>query len=211
MAYRIILAVVGFTDAYTEASIESEETCSTCENLQNSYTPSKLLKKKVSGKRIDYVLYTCNPQISIRLLKYAQPLPDRVPNCSYSYSDHEAVSVQLAIERTEISKKVLDDNAQRAILNESIEICNDALKKLVYHKQVYWFFSALLFMGVIIMIAFDAPGRFYVLYHVCKVLLCFILVFTVVMASLWNQIESHAVLAGKLGMEVTLKRMSQKF
>lgn len=210
LAYRIILAMVGFTDSFTEAEVENHETSSTCENLLNSYTPSKLIKKQIPGKRIDYILYSGNARTSIYLKKYLQPLPDRVPECNYSYSDHEAVAITLTLEKTDKAKQNLNENVQNSILKEGIEICEDALKKLVYHKQVYWFFSALLLMGLTITMAFDVPGRFFIAYHIFKVLLSFLLVFTVVMASLWNRIESHAILAGKLGMEVSLKRIREK-
>lgn len=85
LAYRVILTVPGLTDAYMKAGNISEERFATCESLRNSYTPSSLLREKILGKRIDYVMYHPGSNIKVDQKSYTLPLPDRVPKQPYRY------------------------------------------------------------------------------------------------------------------------------
>lgn len=208
LAYRIIVGVTGLTDAFTEAG-EIAQT-GTNETLTNSYTNSSLIKNHCEGKRIDYIMYRPSPNVKLDLVKYCLPLPERVPDCSFSYSDHEAVAATLKLEKCETRAPEFDRDSLKAILGECVEVCDAALRRLLTQKRVFWFFSFVLFCLLIATIATDAPFGYAIVYHVLRALLTGALCFTIVMASLWNMIERNAVVAGKLTMEVGLRRVQVK-
>lgn len=116
----------------------------------------------------------------------------------------------LIIQPNECTIKTTNYEAQESVLSEAMLICDDALKKGQNHKRIYGLLSALFFMLLCITVATDAPYGFNILYHVLRVLITVILIFTIIMATLWNKIERNAVLAGRLAMEVSLKRTLKK-
>lgn len=209
--YRIITNMIGLIDAFMEADTVAQETSNsnTNECIHNSYTKTSLIKNHCAGKRIDYIMYRPGANIKVELKKYALPLPERVPDHTFSYSDHEAVSATLKLDKCEICGPVLDRESQKMILNESIEICDAALRRLIIQKRVYWFFSFILIGLLITTIVTNPPFGYSIIYHILRVVLTGALCFTIIMASLWNRIERNAVLAGKLTMEVSKMKMEQ--
>lgn len=155
-------------------------------------------------------MYRPSANIKLELKNYALPLPERIPDHSFSYSDHEAVSATLSIEKCETCGPNLDKETQKLILNESIQICDVALRRLVIQKRVYWFFSLILIGLLITTIVTNPPFGYPIIYHILRVLLTGVLFFTIIMASLWNRIERSAVLAGKLTMEVSKLKLEQR-
>lgn len=207
LIYRLLLSVTGLTDAYTKADESAQKNSATNESLKNTYTPSTLKREdQCPGKRIDYIFYSGGSRVKVDVVKYSLPLPDQVPECNYSYSDHEAVSSVLLISSNEKVDTKFDSQSHETVLNEAMVVCDDALRKCVNHKRAYGYISGLLFMILCVAIATDAPYGFNVLYQISKVTLTVFLIFTLIMATLWNKIERNAVLAGRLAMEVSLKR-----
>ncbi|KAJ8945085.1 hypothetical protein NQ318_005265 [Aromia moschata] len=182
LAYRVILKVPGLLDAFAEATDVPKDMIATNESLKNSYTPLRLVKKNVLGKRIDYIMYHPGSKIQVDLKKYRLPLPDRVPNYNFSYSDHEAIEATLIVHKKEVSVHSRDAEQKKLVLEESVVVLDEALRRLISHKIVYFLISLFLFRSVTIL-----------------------MVFAILMATIWNKIEKHAVLAGKFAMEVTLK------
>ncbi|KAH0808115.1 hypothetical protein GEV33_014666 [Tenebrio molitor] len=115
LAYRIILNVSGFTDAFNEAGETVQDMAATCESLTNSYTPTALLKKNIPGKRLDYIMYHSSSNLQVDLKSYELPLPNKVPECSYSYSDHEAVAATLIISRMDDSEEAIVETEEPVI------------------------------------------------------------------------------------------------
>lgn len=208
--FRILVSITGLTDAFSEAENIAQEESGTNEGPRNSYTASSALKIQSSGKRIDYIMYQYSSNIKVEMKKYCQPLADRVTGCCYSYSDHEAITAVLAISRTEVSCKKLDVNECITVLKESVAVCNTATKRLINHKRMYWFITALLFMLLITTVATDAPFDLTILYDIIRTFITILMAFTFIMASLWNMIETNAVLAGKLAMEISLSQYLKK-
>lgn len=204
------MSVTGLSDSFLKADEDAQKDFATNESLSNSYTPSSLLKSDCNGKRIDYILYEGGPKMKADVLKYSMPLPDRVPECNYSYSDHEGVTATLIINPNESNVRNKDNSTLETVLNESILICDDAIKKCINHKRIYGFFSVILFLLLIITISTDAPFGLNVLYHIVRVILTVFLIFTIIMATLWNKIERNAVIAGRLAMEVSLRKPLKK-
>lgn len=202
--------MTGLVDAFTQADSISQETSNTNECIQNSYTHSSLIKNHCAGKRIDYIMYRPGSNVKVHLKKYALPLPERVPGQPFSYSDHEAVSATLKLEKCEVCGPDFDVDSQKMLLSESIQICDEALRRLMVQKLVYWLFSLILLGLLIVTIVTNPPFGYPVIYHVLRVVLTGALCFTVVMGTLWNRIERSAVLAGKLTMEVSKLKLERR-
>lgn len=202
--------MTGLVDAFMEADTVAQETSGTNECVNNSYTHSSLIKNHCAGKRIDYIMYRPGANVKVELKKYALPLPERIPDHTFSYSDHEAVSATLRLERCDACETKMDKDTQKVILKESIQICEVALRRLVLQRRVYWLFSLIILALLITTIATNPPFGYPVIYHVLRVILTLALCFTIVMASLWNRIEWNAVLAGKLTMEVSKVKLEQR-
>lgn len=148
--------------------------------------------------------------IKTDVLRFALPLPERVPEHSFSYSDHEAVAATLKLSKRKFSESACDRQCLQAVLTESIDICDIALRRLITQRRVFWFFSFLLFSFLMATIVTSAPFGYTVIYHILRILLPCALCFTIVMATLWNRIENNAVIAGKLTMEISLKQASKE-
>ncbi|XP_050294740.1 putative neutral sphingomyelinase [Anthonomus grandis grandis] len=216
LAYRVLLTVPGLKDAYIEAGNVSQEKFATCEALQNSYTPAGMVKQKLLGKRIDYVMYHPGSGVNVDLKKYCLPLPDRVPNQTYSYSDHEAIYVELLLTKGPTSaKKCLDDSSKGQVLEECIVLCNEALKSISKTKFLYWSAVIILFILFLIslivpaLVEFDFTQGIPTVVAIIRVIVTALFLFCFLMATLWSRIEMHGVLSGKLAMEMSLKKIRE--
>ncbi|KAF7281813.1 neutral sphingomyelinase [Rhynchophorus ferrugineus] len=214
LSYRVILSMPGLTDAYMQSEDLSEEMYATCENCKNSYTPSSLVKKNILGKRIDYVMYHPGLNVNAELKSYTLPLPTRVPKQSYSYSDHEAILVELAVSRAASSSRILpDDSIKSAVLEECIMLCKSAMRSISRTKVLYWFGVMILFPLLVVTIVMPAvlETKFFdtypALFNVLRVLVTILIIFCFLMATLWSKIEMHGVKSGKLAMEVSFNKI----
>lgn len=169
-----------------------------------------LIRSECPGKRIDYILYSPGSNIAVDVHKYHLPLPERVPECTYSYSDHEAVTATLTINPNATTSKSIDYSIQEAILNESTKVCDEAVKRLLSHKRIYWILSIILFILLLATVVTEAPYGCKIFYHVIRVVLTGCIIYTIIMATLWNKIENNAVIAGKLTMEISLKQLTNR-
>ncbi|XP_066151663.1 putative neutral sphingomyelinase [Euwallacea fornicatus] len=216
LAYRVILTVPGLIDAYMQAGNVLAEKSSTNESLSNSYTPSSLVKRKILGKRIDYVMYHPGSNVTVDLQKYVLPLPDRVPKQTFSYSDHEAILVELSIVKgIKSPRNYLDETAKKLVLEECIILCKEALKSISRTKVLYWLGVFILLVLLVISLVLPAVissrvfDDFPTLFAVLRVFVTMLLMFCFLMATLWSRIEMHGVLSGKLAMEVSLRKIKQ--
>ncbi|KAL1506402.1 hypothetical protein ABEB36_005772 [Hypothenemus hampei] len=214
LAYRIILTVPGLRDAYLQDGCISEEKFATYENLRNSYTPSSLLKEKIIGKRIDYVMYHAGSNVTVSQKNYCLPLPDHIPDQCYSYSDHEAILVELAITRdVKSGNNSTDDVAKKAVLEESLILCEEALKSISRSEVHYWVLVLVSFILLLVILIIPSVittsffDNFSTLMDVLKVLITIFLVFFFLMAFMWSRIETHGILSGKLAIEVSLRKI----
>lgn len=208
LAYRIISCVPGLTDAFGEAGEAAQSIAATNESLTNSYTPPDLIKKNIPGKRIDYIMYQGKPKLQINLKTYELPLPNKIPKCQFSYSDHEAVAVTLTITKNEESSSKYDSNTKRNVLEDSLQICDEALKSLVKQKYLYWFFFFVLCFLLLTTFTAASPLGFNFIYNILRIIITFFMFYTFTMATFWNKIERHAVIAGRLSMEANLRNLN---
>ncbi|KAK6626403.1 hypothetical protein RUM43_006714 [Polyplax serrata] len=122
----------------------AQEKCSsafgTNESERNSYSPKAKVKNHPEGKRIDYVLYRNSKRLNVDVTQYNFPLPEYVPGCKHSYSDHEAIEVVFqCIVDSGLKAKTpeIDAFELQTTLETSIEICNEALNKLQNYSSTF--------------------------------------------------------------------------
>ncbi|XP_065083629.1 putative neutral sphingomyelinase [Ochlerotatus camptorhynchus] len=219
LAFRVLQTNSMLVDTY-DKNMFAAENMGTNEIGKNSYTDLEAAKKSPLGKRIDYIMYRFGDNFEGRLLEHRLPLPERIPGKQISYSDHEAVYAKIILKKTGSSaiqhlmacaggegNGKCENRDQEAILalRESIVICNESLKQLESHRRSY----SLMAIGVIIvllnMLELEAPYGLKSAYLLLKFLLCGIVIFFIFMATIWNVMEKHGILAGKLSMEIALK------
>ncbi|CAG9865285.1 unnamed protein product [Phyllotreta striolata] len=202
LAYKVIKTVPGLMDSY-ECCREPIEDSSTCESPRNSYT-----QRKSHGQRIDYILYHPGAKLQVALKSYDLPLPDRVPCCPYSYSDHEAVEATLEIGEAPIKHAAQKENETETVLRDSLAVLNKALNDLASSRICYGFVFVVLSCVLVVSFAFGVPPGYSVIYDFARVLLTIFAAFFLLMATIWVKIERHGLLAGKLAMEISLKKLS---
>ncbi|XP_052865505.1 putative neutral sphingomyelinase isoform X1 [Anopheles cruzii] len=230
LAYRVLLTSSNLKDSYDPKLAGSTAGTNECES--NSYSDGSATKKNPNGKRIDYVMYRIGEHYEGRLLEHRLPLPKRVPGQSCSYSDHEAVYAKLILKRNSSpstiqnliacnGSKTKDENSgckpeSRAenqheavlALRESVTICSESLKQLESHRRSYTLMAIGVIIVLINLLELQAPYGFKIAFLVLKFLLCAVIIFFVVMATIWNVVEKHGILAGKLSMEIALRGYS---
>lgn len=134
------------------------------------------------------------------------PLPSRVPGCDFSFSDHEPVSAKFRIlEDPQASNQEKDQLVRIDSLKEALQVCDVALKNLANDKRNYW----LVFVVIVVLLAAlqFSHGESNLLHYtlvVSHLLLVILALFCFVMATVWNRIERHGIVAGKLGISTRL-------
>ncbi|KAJ9601028.1 hypothetical protein L9F63_000763, partial [Diploptera punctata] len=169
---------------------------------KNSFTDKTLAAQKPEGYRIDYVMYRSMPGIKVTCTNYQFPLPERVPEQSFSYSDHEAVQVSLTIKKDKgrIDEAPASEEYVKT-MSESIEVFDKALEKLIQDKRSYWLYSSVLFLTLLSTVGSESTYTFYKTASVVRIIITILLCYTLFMAFIWNRIEVNAILTGKLGMQ----------
>lgn len=94
------------------------------------------------------------------------------------------------------------------ILKEAINICNDSLENLTSHRKTYFMLSTVVLVGFLCVMDLVPPYGLKTAYLFVKILLSGLILFFIIMATMWNQIERHGVLSGKLAMEVLLESLT---
>ncbi|XP_041777826.1 putative neutral sphingomyelinase [Anopheles merus] len=229
LAYRVLVTSSKLKDSYDRKSIGSGVGTNECHT--NSYTDPLAAKQLPNGKRIDYILYRIGDHYEGRLLEHRLPLPERVPGQTFSYSDHEAVYAKLILKKSSststiqnliacnsgkvreedsCSRESREETDREAVLSlrESVAICNESLKQLESHRRSYTLMAIGVIIALIYMLELQAPYGLKIAFLVLKFLLCAVIIFFVVMATIWNVMEKHGILAGKLSMEIALKGYS---
>ncbi|XP_011331930.1 putative neutral sphingomyelinase isoform X2 [Ooceraea biroi] len=204
LAYRIICGVAGLTDACPNSASH----IGTNECANNSYTSSKLARRRPEGKRIDHVLYLGSKTVRVEIANFQHPLPNRVPYKDFSYSDHEGVMATLKFtngEHDTNSPNVTDS------LKEAIEICENALRSV--QRQRFWY----LLSGCILSIpllwsiglnCLNTSLGIDIGLNIARIFLTAILCYTLFMSSIWNSVEKNALKAGCLTIEIYMTQLN---
>ena len=210
LAYRVLLSTSKMKDSFHQ---KPSNLTGTHENLYNTYfTSDEVTIKKPDGIRIDYILYRENQDIECNVDQYELPLVDKIPDLNISYSDHEAIHVEITIskrhstqsgDRTSADRIVTPDNIKN--LKECIATCNQSLKMLDSHRRSYTMMAIGLTVLLVNIVEIDPAYGLKTAYMILKFLLVGLTIFFVFMATLWNIMEKHGILAGKLAMEIALE------
>lgn len=206
--FRIILTMPGLVDAFKDTE-DPNNSVATCESLRNSYTPIAQIKKKKPGQRIDHILYHPGSRMQVELKSYCQPLPDRVPDRTYSYSDHEAIEGTFVITSRKKPPTRMTTAEKKCVLENCLGILTKALDNLVSHQIFYSLFAIVLFTLLLLSLAFNIPFGYVIIFNILRIFVIILIVYCTIMATIWNQIEKHGILAVKLAIEVNLKQLSK--
>lgn len=134
------------------------------------------------------------------------PLADEVPQQKFSYSDHEAVAANLSI------KKIPSENNQQSpekyinTLEDSINVCKDALSALHYSARKYLIYASSIFLLLLSTVGMAERT----MVDIPRLLLVGVLLYCLFMGTLWNRMESNSVLAGQKGLEIIYDTVSQQ-
>lgn len=173
----------------------------TCDNANNSYSDPKQVKICPEGKRIDHILYKLSPSWKAEVISFGNPLSDRVPDQEFSYSDHNAVMLELTIRPTDgnlIEKQHSKDNALDDTLNQAIKVCQEAKRNLIKSKKLFLLIGGLLFMFLIGSVGFWPSS---IIHDVVKLIVSGICFYYLIMGTIWNKIEMNSLKAALGGLE----------
>jgi sphingomyelin phosphodiesterase 2 len=209
LAYRLLLSTSGMKDTFVQ---KPSRYYATNEYVDNTYTTTETngRDKDKEGIRIDYVMYRHSREFECEVTEYELPLLEKIPELNISYSDHEAVHVKIAIKeksdlafKSKSEKSLVAENIKD--LKESIATCNKSLKVLESHRRSYCMMAIGLIVILVNVVEINPGYGFNTIYMIVKFLLTGLTLFFIFMASIWNTMEKHGVLSGKLAMEIALE------
>ncbi|CAH0669212.1 unnamed protein product [Spodoptera exigua] len=200
LSFKIVTQLPPLVDPFTEDPTKPK-TFGTCDSANNSYSDPNQVKICPEGKRIDHILYKLNPAWEAEVIKFGNPLPDRVPGKDFSYSDHNAVSVELLVKpvdnksaekQTNIGD-TFDDTATQAI-----KVCEEAMNNLSKSKTLYLTVGGLILMFLIGTVGYWPNS---IIYDVIKLFITGLCFYYLIMGSLWHRIEMNSLKAGLTALE----------
>lgn len=212
LGYRIIISTSGLQDSYDQKLLNGTNECA-----KNTYSIPSEAEKCPEGKRIDYILVRSSDAYKVQSIEYTQPLPDRVPDHSFSYSDHEAVQAKIKVSpvTTEADEKAVQDKLdcqeddKKVTLSESIKLCDQSLSELNSYRKNYFMIAMAIIVVLLNLIEVQAPYGLKTFFVIVKVLIAAVLIFFLFMATIWHGMERHAILSGKLSMEILLSSIEK--
>lgn len=97
-------------------------------------------------------------------------------------------------------------------LKAGITVCEEALNKIARVKIWYYIVAITLFLTLLSMpTVSNIPVLYSGTYQMTVVIASGIIFFTIIMATIWNKMEHHGILGGKLRMQVVLERITNTF
>ncbi|XP_075234579.1 neutral sphingomyelinase [Lycorma delicatula] len=196
-----------FDEAQTRESMIGTNDCS-----RNSYADNKKVAVNPKGDRIDHILYRSGLNSKVKVLSYSLPLESRVPDCEFSYSDHEAIAATFkvifdSLDVSDSSHYIKDKGELTSALKAGITVCNEAINNLAKTKIWYYAIAVTLFIALLsVPVVTNIPILYSGTYQLSVVIASGIIFFTFIMATLWNNVEYHGLLGGQLRMQIVLDR-----
>ncbi|XP_049888179.1 putative neutral sphingomyelinase [Pectinophora gossypiella] len=206
LSFRLITQIPSLLDPF---DLKSEQInpmirkpSGTSDNINNSYSDPKMVRSTPEGKRIDHILFRADTPWKASVLNFGNPLEDRVPNQPFSYSDHNAVTLEVRFSRlsgSQIHQRVYskDDSCYDSV-KEAIKVCEEATVTISKSKTLYLTVGGLLFMFLLGTVGFWPPN---VLYDVTKLIITALCLYCLVMGILWNKIEMNSLKSGRTALE----------
>lgn len=208
LAYRILMSTSKMKDSFKQ---KTSKFPGTHEYVYNTYTSGEISGKKSEGIRIDYILYRdcshCGWNCEVE--HYELPLLDKIPELNISYSDHEAVHTIFSLVKKQresfngIDRAAMQENIKD--LKECVITCNNSLKALDSHRRYYSMVAIALVVLLFNIVEIEPAYYFRIAFMGFKFMFVCLIIFLIFMATLWNTMERHGILAGKLAMEIALR------
>ncbi|XP_075972225.1 neutral sphingomyelinase [Anticarsia gemmatalis] len=168
----------------------------TCDNANNSYSDPKQVKICPDGKRIDHILYKLSPSLEAEVTSFGNPLPDKVPNQEFSFSDHNAVTLEMNIKPLapdSFRKQYSKDNALDETVQQAMKVCEDAMSNLTKSKKLFLLVGGLIFMFLLGTVGFWPNS---IIHDIVKLFVSGLCFYYIIMGTLWNKIEMNSLKAG---------------
>lgn len=130
------------------------------------------------------------------MINFGNPLEDKVPDQPFSYSDHNAVALELRLEKTTSKcnqRQYSKENAFDMTVAQAIKVCEEAMDTITKSKKLFLTTGGLLFMFLLGTVGFW-PNK--IIYDVIKIILTGFCFYYLIMGSLWNKIEMNSLKAG---------------
>ncbi|RVE48954.1 hypothetical protein evm_006416 [Chilo suppressalis] len=200
LSYRIITQLPSLIDPFdlpcegTNPTIRKPS--GTSETANNSYTDKKQAETLPEGKRIDHILFHVSPSWEAKVINFGNPLEDKVPGEPFSYSDHNAVTLELKLSAATSNseeKKLIRDKSFDATVAQAIKVCEEATETITKSKKLFLTSGGLLFMFLIATVGFW-PNK--IIYDFIKIVMTGFCFYYLLMGTLWNKIEMNSLKAG---------------
>ena len=213
--YRLLRGIVPLNDAWVEftGDVWGGETN---ETVDNSFTPTN-----GQPKRIDYIMYRAGPGLDAETSNCWFPLPQRIPDMPYSYSDHEAVASVIKLTRPKSSRFQSGPEFRRSLsLNNrsdtvrAVKDANDIIDKSLRQvdsdqtKYVFYTFFLLLLLVLSFIPSAFIPESYYLALDLAFfiprfVVTVFIAIFFL-MASIFNKRERNALIGTRKELQLII-------
>lgn len=132
-------------------------------------------------------------------MNFGNPLEDRVPGHPFSYSDHNAVSLELQIKPLEKTPHPRSYSRElRDTVTEAIKVCQEATESISKTTTLYLTVGGLLLM---FRLGTVGLGPNNVLYDVTKFVITAVSFYFLFMGFIWNKIELNNLKAGLTSLE----------
>lgn len=128
-------------------------------------------------------------------------MEDKVPGESFSYSDHNAVCLELKLSPSSDKLKQRQLSADEKFDNtieETIKVCKDAMRTIGKSRRLYLLTGGLIFMFLLGSVGYW-PNN--ILSDIVKIILTGICFYYIIMGTLWNRIEMNSLKAGLMALE----------
>lgn len=138
------------------------------------------------------------------IITFGNPLEDRVPGKSFSFSDHNAVALETKVRISAFNKPLQTLRQIRTVktfdetIKQAITVCEEAKANLARSKKFFITSGGLLLMFLIGTVGFWTN---YVLYDIIKLIITALCFYCLLMGTLWNKIEMNSLKAGLGSLE----------
>lgn len=137
------------------------------------------------------------------MLNFGNPLKDRVPGQSFSYSDHNAVCLEVKLtnkDSDDYSKEISGTYSDELLLynvKEAIEVCEEAQEAVARAKKLF-----LVSGGLLLMLLLGTVGLWphRILHDLTRILVSALSFYYIIMGTIWNRIEMNSIKAGLSSM-----------
>lgn len=141
---------------------------------------------------------------------FGNPLEDRVPGQPFSYSDHNAVTLELRLRRLDTTynerQGLLDDVSLDQTIAMAYQVCAESANNLARSKNLYLYTGLFIFMFLLATVGCWPNSFFFNVIKLGTTALCF---YYLIMGTLWNRIEMNSLKAGLSGLDNYVRMRSR--